>query len=77
VALQEGRTPLRIAAASHHNEALSSLLEAGAKLNSRSERDGSTALYAAAREGRRTVVEALLAHGADVDTSDKVTTAFI
>jgi len=52
-------------------EAVHSLLEAGVKLNTLSERDGSTALYAAAREGRKTVVEALLAHGADVDTSDK------
>ena len=46
-------------------EAVHSLLEAGVKLNTLSERDGSTALYAAAGNGRRTVVEALLQAGAD------------
>ena len=71
-ALQEGRTTLCIAAASPHTEPVRVLLEAGAKLNSRSEHDGSTALHAAAKHGRQSVVEVLVSRGADVNHSDKV-----
>jgi len=52
--------------------AVHSLLEAGVKLNTLSERDGSTALYAAAKHGHTEVMEVLLTHGADVDSPDKV-----
>jgi len=53
-------------------EAVHSLLEAGVKLNTRSEHDGSTALHAAAKHGHTEVMEALLTHGADMETCDEV-----
>lgn len=61
-----GQTALMVAAAEGHEEAIKTLIAAGADVKKRSERE-ETALFFGVRKGSIGVVDALLAAGADVN----------
>jgi hypothetical protein len=64
-----GITPLTWAALTEQKEMVTALLERGVEVNGRN-RDGGTALHAAAFLGRADIVELLIRRGADVNASN-------
>ena len=67
-----GSPPLHHACRKNQAEAASYLLQKGANVNATSTTQHCSALHLAAGNGNRSLVELLLDHGADKDTTDKV-----
>jgi len=68
--LEEGKTPLMLAAQYGRRETVLCLLDRGAKVNAITTRDELTALALAAKEGHKGTVRALIERGADANMSD-------
>jgi len=68
--LEEGKTPLMLAAQYGRRETVLCLLERGANVNAITTRDELTALALAAKEGHKGTVRALIERGADANMSD-------
>ena len=65
-----GRTPLWWAAENGHEMVVKLLVEKGADVNSKDDRDGWTPLWRAAENGHEAVVELLVEKGADVNSKE-------
>ena len=61
----DGMTPLHVIAYAGHHSSIQTLLERGADVHARTDRQRLTALHIAAEKGHAEVVRLLLAHGAD------------
>ena len=63
---KEGRTPLRLTAASNNKEVVQLLLDNGGDVDAQ-DKDGEPPLHAAAQSGQKEAVQLLLDHGAEID----------
>ncbi len=68
--LEEGKTPLMLAAQYGRRETVLTLLDRGSNINTLTTRDELTALMLAAKEGHKGTVRALLERGADANIPD-------
>ena len=68
--LEEGKTPLMLAAQYGRRDTVNSLLDHGSDVNARTTKDDLTALMLAAKEGHKGTVKVLLERGADARMCD-------
>lgn len=73
IVLQEQETPLHCAAWHGYSAVARALCQVGCNVNARN-REGESPLLTASARGFRDIVECLLEHGADIDSTDKVHT---